>query len=242
MSARRRKNKRNVRRNRRQPRADHALRKGAPQTSGDRSAVAESLDDSQWAALRQGARNVAGVRYQLAVTALLLAESRRRELPFLQVVPEGLEDIDCLDGESTRWLIQVKEYGAGIGTFTASSMADVISHAASGSSLPARIVAITDAQLGTQLVASGWARTIAETTGCDLTAVEAALNRGRRRASASGSIPGGHGGTLLSRMIERSAQVSPWRAAHGRHPGSAVVRSPRRFAVPRAAIRRASGG
>ena len=150
--------------------------------------MAESLDDSQWDALRQGARNVAGVRYQLAVTALLLVESRRRELPFLQVVPEGLEDIDCLDGESTRWLIQVKEYGAGIGTFTAFSMADVISHAASGSSLPARIVAITDAQLGTQLVESGWARTIAETTGCDLTAVEAALRRRGHRYEETRSL------------------------------------------------------
>lgn len=98
-------------------------------------------------------------------------------MPFLQVVPEGIEDIDCLDGDSTRWLVQVKEYGAGLGTFTASSMAEVISHAASGPSLPARIVAITDGRLGTQLVESGWGRTISETPGCELSAVETALMR-----------------------------------------------------------------
>lgn len=68
--------------------------------------------------MRQGARNVAGVRYQLAVTALLLADSRRRFLPFVELVPEGYEDIDCFDGESTHWLVQVKEFGAGAGTFT----------------------------------------------------------------------------------------------------------------------------
>ncbi len=58
--------------------------------------------------MRHGARNVAGVRYQLAVTALLLAESRRRVLPFVELVPEGFEDIDCLDSESTHWLVLIR--------------------------------------------------------------------------------------------------------------------------------------
>ena len=217
MSARRKRNKRNVRRSRRQPHADRAPRIRPPQTLGDRSPVAESLDSSQWDALRQGARNVAGVRYQLAVTALLLAESRRGELPFLQIVPEGIEDIDCLDGESTRWLVQVKEYGAGMGTFTASAMAEVISHAASGSSPPARIVAITDGQLRTQLVESGWTRAISETPGCELSAVETALmRRGHRYEETHRLLARTHLVTLpwntiphLTRSIADTYNVKP---------------------------------
>ena len=139
-----------------------------------------------WNALRQGARNVAGVRYQLAVTALLLAESRRRVLPFVELVPEGFEDIDCLDGDSTRWLVQVKEFGAGAGTLTASSIADVISHAASAPFAPSRIVAITDGRLGTQLAESGWDRAISETPGYDVHSTIAALTqRGYSNADAN---------------------------------------------------------
>ena len=97
----------------------------APREPPSRGAPsATPFEGEVWNALRQGARNVAGVRYQLAVTALLLAESRGRVLPFVEFVPEGYEDIDCLDRESTHWLVQVKEFGAGAGTFTASSMAE----------------------------------------------------------------------------------------------------------------------
>ena len=136
--------------------------------------------------MRQGARNVAGVRYQLAVTALLLAQSRRRVLPFVELVPEGYEDIDCLDSESIHWLVQVKEFGAGAGTFTASSIAEVISHAASAPLTPARIVAITDGQLGAQLAESGWHRTVSETPGYDTHSTIAALTqRGFSNADAN---------------------------------------------------------
>ena len=135
--------------------------------------------------MRQGARNVAGVRYQLAVTALLLAESRGRALPFVELVPEGYEDIDCLDRESTHWLVQVKEFGAGAGTFTASSMAAVIAHAAAAPPAPARIVAITDGQLGVQLAESGWNRPVSDTPGYDTQSTISALTqRGYSTADA----------------------------------------------------------
>lgn len=112
---------------------------------------------------------MAGVRYQLAVTAHVLAESRDGSLPFVEVVPEGYEDIDCLDRESNQWLIQVKEVGAGAGRFTAASVAEVLSHAATAAHEEStRIVAVTDAQLGGQVAESGWSRTIAETPGYDL--------------------------------------------------------------------------
>ena len=141
------------------------------------SPSAAPFEGEIWDALRQGARNVAGVRYQLAVTALLLAQSRAGVLPFVDLVPEGYEDIDCADRQSTHWLIQVKEVGAGAGTFTASSMANVIAHAALAPSTPARIVAITDGQLGTELASSGWNRAVSETPGYEPQSTIAALTR-----------------------------------------------------------------
>lgn len=151
-----------------------------------------NLDSALWAELRQGARNVAGVRYQLAVSAHLLAESRAGSLPFVDLVPEGLEDIDCLDAQSGRWLIQVKELGAGAGRFTAASVADVISHAALGAGDTGRIVAVTDAQLGRQIVETGWDRPISETAGFDANSTSAALERL------------GHSATEAAELIDRS--------------------------------------
>ena len=158
-----------------------------PQEQSSRKSLSTTrFEGPLWNALRQGARNVAGVRYQLAVTALLLAKSRGRVLPFVELVPEGYEDIDCLDGESTHWFVQVKEFGAGAGTFTASSIADVISHAASAPLRPARIVAITDGQLGAQLAESGWNRAVSETPGYDTQSTIAALTRrGHSNADAT---------------------------------------------------------
>ena len=148
--------------------------------------AATPAEEKLWSTLRQGARNVAGVRYQLAVTALLLAESRSRVLPFVELVPEGYEDIDCFDGESTRWLVQVKEFGAGAGTFTASSMAEVISHAAAAPLTPAQIVAITDGRLGANLAETGWNHAVSETPGYDTQSTVAALTqRGYSNAAAN---------------------------------------------------------
>lgn len=72
-----------------------------------------SEPDLLWDALRQGARNAAGVRYQLAVTARLLAESQAGSLPFVALTPEGYEDIDCFDSDSVHWFVQAKVVGAG---------------------------------------------------------------------------------------------------------------------------------
>jgi hypothetical protein len=134
--------------------------------------------DALWDSLRQGARNVAGVRYQLAVTAYLLAESKSGALPFVELVPEGYEDIDCLDGDSRQWYVQVKEVGAGAGRFTASSVAEVISHAAAAAADDrSRIVAVTDGQLGGQVVETGWNKSIAAAPGYDVKSTVGALEK-----------------------------------------------------------------
>ena len=179
-------NRRQSKSHERRPRTSRAPLSTPQEQPFRRSPAATPVEEQLWSALRQGARNVAGVRYQLAVTAILLAESRSRVLPFVELVPEGYEDIDCLDSESTRWLVQVKEFGAGAGTFTASSMAEVISHAASARLTPARIVAITDGRLGAHLAETGWNRAVSETPGYDTQSTVAALTqRGYSNADAN---------------------------------------------------------
>ncbi len=72
--------------------------------------------DHLWDRLRQGARNVAGVSFQLATTADLLVAARARLAAFpavVSVVPEGLEDIDCDLADGGRLLVQTKERGPG---------------------------------------------------------------------------------------------------------------------------------
>lgn len=103
------------------------------------------------------------MRYQLVVTAHLLAEARRGELPFVELVPEGYEDIDCLDQDSERWFIQAKDVGAGADRFTAGSVAAAINHAAPLVGPSSRIAVVTDGRLGSQLVESGWSKAISET-------------------------------------------------------------------------------
>jgi hypothetical protein len=107
-------------------------------------------------------------------------------LPFVELIPEGYEDIDCVDKDSARWLVQAKEVGAGSGRFTASSVAEVISHAAASTRKPSRIVAVTDGQLGRQVIETGWKRSISETPGNDVeSTVDALVARGHSPEDAS---------------------------------------------------------
>src|SRR4051794_5504334 len=68
-----------------------------------------------WRLRRAGARNIAGVAYQVLVTAQILIDGYRGASPFVAtVVPEGFEDIDCglFPGQypGNRLLVQVKEH------------------------------------------------------------------------------------------------------------------------------------
>ena len=66
-----------------------------------------NLDDL-WAGLRQGARNVAGVTWQVNVCAYLLVAARAGQLPFVELTPEGREDADCIAADGTRSLVQIR--------------------------------------------------------------------------------------------------------------------------------------
>src|SRR5438045_1460637 len=67
--------------------------------------------ETLFAGLRSGAANVAGVTFQIAVTAYLLAEGRSSagaSDDVVSVTPEGFEDIDCALRSGDRLYVQTK--------------------------------------------------------------------------------------------------------------------------------------
>lgn len=122
------------------------------------STVVSSTDEEEvlWETLRQGARNVAGVTFQIAVAAFILTCGRAEELPYTQITPEGLEDVDCLDAQGNRTLVQVKEVGAGAGRLTAVDVAEALVHAVDAAGSSDQIVLVTDGSLGSNLQFTGW--------------------------------------------------------------------------------------
>ena len=58
---------------------------------------------------RSGAHNIAGVSFQVLVTARLLVDGLTGKLPLARVTPEGFEDVDLEFNDGPRTLVQVKE-------------------------------------------------------------------------------------------------------------------------------------
>ena len=110
----------------------------------------------KFANLRQGARNVAGVRYQLAVTVHLAVESRAGRLPFVRIVPEGLEDIDCTTASGEIGIFRRRSLAAGDSSFPVSALADVLHNAHSNTGQGSKIVLVTSARLGRDIESTGW--------------------------------------------------------------------------------------
>jgi len=142
--------------------------------------------DELFSRLRTGAATVAGVTFQVAVSALLLAAGRAGsdELPVASVRPEMLEDIDCELTDGSMLLVQAKEHGVGARSIGAAEVAGIIAHAAhaltldpsaEGSTPPAldrgpltgpgpsrRFVIVTDGRFGSGLPVTGWKRSLDE--------------------------------------------------------------------------------
>ena len=115
-----------------------------------------------WDERRAGARNVAGVTYQIAVTAHLLVAGRAGALPVRAVTPEGLEDVDCelrpSEWDASRLFVQCKERAAGEASFGMADVADFLAHAleAVGGETNVRVALVTDAAFGADLPETGW--------------------------------------------------------------------------------------
>lgn len=117
--------------------------------------------DDLWANLRQGARNVAGVSWQVTVCAYLLVASRAGRLPFIELTPEGYEDADCVAVDGTRTFVQMKELDGGRGEMGPAGLAEALAHA-EASARGAEIVVLTDGSLASGLSFTGWAAVLSD--------------------------------------------------------------------------------
>lgn len=129
-----------------------------------------SPDEQRWGRLRAGARNVAGVTYQVAVSAdLLVAGAKRRagHPRITTVVPEGWEDIDCTLADGEQLHIQSKERGERAEPLGLADIADAVAHAAPSLSAGSQAVRaafalVTDAALRPGLEFTGWNKSLAD--------------------------------------------------------------------------------
>lgn len=105
---------------------------------------------------------MAGVSWQVAVTAYLLVASRSGALPFVQFTFEEFEEVDCREADGGTTLVQMKEVGAGAGRLTAADVAlvHVATAAAEGS-----VAVVTEGDLGSGLCFTGWAEVLADQGG-----------------------------------------------------------------------------
>ncbi len=110
---------------------------------------------------RTGAHNVAGVTFQVAVTAGLLVGAGSFKSPLTRAAPEGYEDIDVEFSDKTRSLVQVKERSP-TGRFDRSHFLEALigkKHVLSQDP-KCRFVLATNAILAQSLLQTGWDRSL----------------------------------------------------------------------------------
>lgn len=199
--------------------------------------------ETLWADLRQGARNVAGVTWQVNVCVYLLVASYAGDLPFVRITPEGFEDADCEESDSSHTFVQMKEVDAGQGTIAAAGVAEALAHA-EASARGSTIVLITDGSLGSKLAFTGWDSLLSQqgTDGVE-DVVSALVNREYDEAEARDILRR----TRLVQLPYRIREISEKLLTHAAvcHPtvaGLAVSRLNEIFAVASAAQRRSEPG
>jgi hypothetical protein len=193
MSGRRSRNRKRSRQQRKPPPARVQSTRRPATSEGQRPGrTPEAIPPRTWEQLRQGARNVAGVSYQIAVTADLLVQARAGRLPLVRLVPEGYEDVDCLYSDGGRLYVQTKDVGGGRGTLTASDVADALTHAAAAVGDGA-VAVVTDGKLGSGLTFTGWTTTIAASGAAGVAGLMGLLGgRGFDEAAAAGLLERAH--------------------------------------------------
>ena len=112
---------------------------------------------------RAGAHNIAGVTFQVAVTARLLLDGRAGELALTRATPEGYEDIDIEFIDGTSALVQVKERSPAR-AFTRADFADALAkkNHALAQNTRRRFVLATDAILSGGISATGWSQPLSQ--------------------------------------------------------------------------------
>ncbi len=120
------------------------------------------VSDQDWS--RKGAANIAGVSFQVAVTAqLLVGSALGNGLPVSRAIPEGFEDIDIALRDDARVFVQVKERKPSA-RFVPSELADAIrkKKVLLKEDRACRFALVTNATLGGNLAPTGWSRTVTE--------------------------------------------------------------------------------
>jgi hypothetical protein len=134
--------------------------------------VRQGLDlEALWDERRAGARNIAGVTYQVAVTAQLLVAGRSGRLPIRAVTPEGLEDIDCElapGWRTSNLFVQCKERAAGESSLGMADLADFLAHSLEAAQdSESHMALVTDASFGSDLAETGWDKTALDVLDTD---------------------------------------------------------------------------
>ncbi len=196
---------------------------------------------------RAGARNVAGVTYQVAVTAYLWVLSRTGDLPFVRVIPEGTDDIDCEQADGSRLFVQAKERGAGRGALGAPEIAKILAAGSTGRRRHATLAVATNAVLPERLSFTGWGSPVSETDGDRLvhhlrhthnaSDIPGLLGRSRivripwsverlaiPRLAESFQIQRGVAALVVARLLQRTSQVAS--AQRHRAPEQALSLTP----------------
>ena len=129
--------------------------------SQPKRATQSSALQQDWS--RAGAHNIAGVSFQVAVTASLLLSGRAGTLPLTRATPEGYEDIDIEFIDGTSALVQVKERSPAT-AFTRSAFADVLAKKSNalGQNTRRHFVLATDATISGGLSETGWNRPLSQ--------------------------------------------------------------------------------
>ncbi len=127
---------------------------------------ATGTPEQLWAKRRAGARNIAGVRYQLRLTLTMLARSAHGQFPATALTPEGMEDIDTVPvtGQPHRF-VQAKEIAAADGILGIGALADFLAHAVPllRQDPTATAALVTNGRFGGGLAATGWNACLAPT-------------------------------------------------------------------------------
>lgn len=134
-------------------------KKGTPPVVRGTSA---RVSDQDWS--RKGAANIAGVSFQVAVTAqLLVGSALGNGLPVSRAIPEGFEDIDISLRDDARVFVQAKERKLSA-RFVPSELADAIRKKKEllKEDRACRFALVTNAMLGGNLAPTGWSRTVTE--------------------------------------------------------------------------------
>lgn len=160
-----------------------------------------------WEDLRQGARNVAGVTWQVNVCVYLLIAGFAGELPFVRITPEGFEDADCEVADGVSTFVQMKEVGGGLGRLAAAGIADALAHA-EASARGSEIILVTDGTLGSGLSFTGWTDRLAnQQTDGVLNVIKALISRGYDRSRAEDIVSRARVVQLPYRVRELSEQL-----------------------------------